>query len=83
MGEERGGAVTAARLGGEAALTALPRVVGLRVSLVSLAVIARDLARGGYRGTGAWTGVLRQVRRYSDELRAEGRRGRGQVQGGP
>jgi hypothetical protein len=42
----------------------------LRLSLATLAAIARDLALGGYRGTGAWTGVLRQVRRYSDELRA-------------
>jgi hypothetical protein len=41
----------------------------LRFSLVTLAEIARDLARGGYRGTGAWRGVLRQVRRYAAKLR--------------
>jgi len=30
-------------------LVALPPAVGLRLSLVTLAAIARDLARGGYR----------------------------------
>jgi hypothetical protein len=44
-------------------------VFRLRFSLVTLAEIARDLARGGYRDGVAWRGVLRQVRRYADELR--------------
>jgi hypothetical protein len=47
----------------------------LRFSLVTLAAIARDLARGGYRGGVAWRGVLRQSRVYAAELRAERRRG--------
>ena len=62
--------MTTTRRGREAVLVALPRALGLRLSLVTLAAIARDRARGGYRGTGAWRGVLRQVRRYADELRA-------------
>jgi hypothetical protein len=52
----------------------------LRFSLVTLADIARDLARGGYRDGVAWRGVVRQIRVYAAELRAEGRRGHGQVQ---
>jgi hypothetical protein len=43
----------------------------LRFSLVTLADIARDLARGGFRGTGAWRGVVRQIRVYAAELRFE------------
>jgi len=61
--------MTTTRRGREAVLVALPRALGLRLSLVTLAEIARDLDRGGYRGTGAWFGVLRQCRRYAAELR--------------
>ena len=49
MGEERGGTVTTDRSSGAMVLVALPPAVGLRLSLVTLAAIARDLARGGYR----------------------------------
>jgi hypothetical protein len=42
----------------------------LRFSLVTLAEIARDLARGGYRDGVAWRGVVRQIRVYAAELRA-------------
>jgi len=49
VGEERGGAVTTDRSGGAVVLVALPSVVGLRLFFVTLAAIARDLARGGYR----------------------------------
>jgi hypothetical protein len=42
----------------------------LRISLATLAAIARDLARGGYRDGGAWRGVVRQIRVYAAELRA-------------
>jgi hypothetical protein len=67
--------MTTPRRDGKAVLAVLPRAVGLRFSLVTLAAIARDLARSGYRGTGAWTGVVRQCRRYAAELRLErGRR---------
>ena len=62
--------MTTDRSGGAVVLVQLPPAVGLRLSLVTLAAIARDRARGGYRGTGAWRGVLRQVRRYADKLRA-------------
>jgi hypothetical protein len=51
----------------------------LRFSLTALAEIARDLARGGYRDGVAWRGVVRQIRVYAAELRAEGRRGGGQL----
>jgi len=42
----------------------------LRLSLATLAAIARDLARGGYRDGVAWRGVVRQIRVYAAELRA-------------
>jgi hypothetical protein len=73
--------MTTDRRGGEAVLAALPRADGLRFSLVTLAEIARDLARGGYRGGVAWRGVVRQIRVYAAELRAEGRRGVGHLRG--
>jgi len=40
--------MTTTRRGREAVLVALPRALGLRLSLVTLAEIARDLDRGGY-----------------------------------
>jgi hypothetical protein len=33
------------------------------------AEILRDLRRRGMKCSGAWLGMLRQVRRYADELR--------------
>jgi hypothetical protein len=41
----------------------------LRFSLVTLAEIARDLARGGYRDGVGWRGVVRQIRVCAAELR--------------
>jgi hypothetical protein len=41
----------------------------LRLSLLTLAEVARDLARGGYRGGVAWRGVVRQIRFYAAALR--------------
>ena len=51
----------------------LPQVIRLRFSLITLAEIARDLARGGYRDGVAWRGVVRQIRIYAAELRAAAR----------
>jgi hypothetical protein len=72
--------MTTDRRGGAVVLVPLPPAVGLRLSLVTLAAIARDLARGGCRDGVAWRGVVRQIRVYAAELRAEVRRGLGQVQ---
>jgi hypothetical protein len=47
----------------------IPAPLRLRLSLAALAEVARDLRRSGMQGGGAWRGVLRQVRRYADELR--------------
>lgn len=47
----------------------IPEPLRLRLSLATLAAILRDMRRHGMEGGGAWQGVLRQVRRYADELR--------------
>ena len=62
--------MTTDRNGGAVVLVALPPAVGLRLSLITLAAIARELARGGYRDGIAWRGVVRQIRIYAAELRA-------------
>jgi hypothetical protein len=47
----------------------IPAPLRLRLSLATLAAILHDMRRHGVEGSGAWRGVLRQVRRYADELR--------------
>jgi len=47
----------------------MTRATRTRFSPTVLAGIARDLRRAGDHGNPAWYGVIRQVRRYADELR--------------
>jgi hypothetical protein len=49
--------------------TTLPPELRARISLVTLADVLRALRRDRYDYGAAWRGVLRQVRRYADELR--------------